>query len=203
MSQPDNEQYWIDRHRDLKGRLEAVGKIGMSQEWNESAYRRKRDRMTAMLGSLKLDLSGRDVLDAGCGVGMMSRLFADLGGKVQGIDVSPDGIEQARARCPEGAFSVTSLVDFALGKKFDAIFCIDVLYHVVDDSNWRRVLGNFVIHAKPNARIVIVDQVQPEASRPADHVRFRTQAMYDDAFRGFNATPVHDAAHSFALIYQT
>jgi SAM-dependent methyltransferase len=54
------------------------------------------------------------VVELGCGSGISSRLFADSGYDVLGIDSSPAMIELARARVPEATFRLASFVDAAL-----------------------------------------------------------------------------------------
>src|SRR5215470_3431964 len=44
------------------------------------------------------DLRGKRVLDIGCGDGGNSALFAKLGARVVGVDISPGAIEVARER---------------------------------------------------------------------------------------------------------
>jgi 2-polyprenyl-3-methyl-5-hydroxy-6-metoxy-1,4-benzoquinol methylase len=213
MSGPDNEQYWIDRHEKMCGQLAAVGHVAKSQAENEELYARKRQMIADLLSAIGTpDLSGKTVLDAGCGVGMVSDVLADHGARVVGLDASPVALEQAKARCPSGTFIAGSLVDFRILEAFDMIFCIDVLYHILDDENWKSVLGNFVRHLKvkrDTRHIVFIDQHKHEASRPAAHVRFRTKAMYDEALReagerfGLSVhsdTPV--GLEKYALVYE-
>jgi 2-polyprenyl-3-methyl-5-hydroxy-6-metoxy-1,4-benzoquinol methylase len=51
------------------------------------------------------DVSGLTVLDAGCGEGYLSRILAQRGAQVTGIDISPRLVEIARAKDPVGATS--------------------------------------------------------------------------------------------------
>lgn len=52
---------------------------------------------------------GAVILDAGCGAGRMSRYLADRGHQVEGVDLSPAMVEQARRHHPDLAFRVGSL----------------------------------------------------------------------------------------------
>ncbi len=54
-------------------------------------------RLARRLLHLAGDVSGRKVLDAGCGEGHLARLFARHGASVVGVDVSPRLIEAARS----------------------------------------------------------------------------------------------------------
>jgi len=49
------------------------------------------------------------VLDAGCGTGRMSRYVADRGCHVEGVDLSPGMVEQARRAQPDLRFEVAKL----------------------------------------------------------------------------------------------
>ena len=49
------------------------------------------------------------VLDAGCGTGRMSRYVADRGCHVEGVDLSPGMVEQARRAQPDLRFEVAEL----------------------------------------------------------------------------------------------
>lgn len=61
-----------------------------------------RERMAGtLLGWLPDDLSGRTVLDAGCGTGVLSIELARRGARVVGVDVSPEMLAVARQRIPD------------------------------------------------------------------------------------------------------
>ncbi len=203
MAGSDNEAYWIARHEDYRHKLAAVGDISSSEGRNLELYAQKKRRVADLLKTMSsLDLAGKTVLDAGCGVGMISELFYILGARVSGVDASPVAAEEAELRCPGGDFQAGSLLDFSFSQSFDMVFCLDVLYHVIDDQNWKQVLSQLTGHARPGGRIVIIDQHKAEPFSPADHVRFRTQGMYDEAMfdRGARAIALPD--HPHFLVYE-
>jgi SAM-dependent methyltransferase len=58
------------------------------------------------------------ILELGCGVGLHSRLLADLGMSVTGVDVSPAGIKKARQyECKEVEFHFSDAADFLKSAK--------------------------------------------------------------------------------------
>jgi SAM-dependent methyltransferase len=73
------------------------------------------------------DLSGREVLDAGCGEGYQTRILASRGARMTGIDLSPKMIELAREeerRHPAGIrYEVASFTDMSIfaDASFDAV----------------------------------------------------------------------------------
>jgi 2-polyprenyl-3-methyl-5-hydroxy-6-metoxy-1,4-benzoquinol methylase len=48
------------------------------------------------------DVSGLNVLDAGCGEGYLSRILARRGANVTGIDIAPNLVQLARSKDPQG-----------------------------------------------------------------------------------------------------
>lgn len=191
----DNEKHWIDRHKELEGSLASVGKIGTPEKENIQRYARKKRRIADLLREMDaLDMLGKTVLDAGCGIGLLSELFFALGARVSGLDTSDVAIAQAinRASPPgypqEGSFTTASLVSFDFAAQFDFIFCLDVLYHVIDDDNWRTVIENFNRHLKYGGHLILIDHTQEQIESPAAHVRFRTEAMYRSTLTSLGLT---------------
>jgi SAM-dependent methyltransferase len=63
------------------------------------------------LRALLPPVSGRRVLDAGCGGGRTSAWLAEQGAEVVGIDVSPRLLSLARERVPSASFSLADLAE--------------------------------------------------------------------------------------------
>jgi magnesium-protoporphyrin O-methyltransferase len=87
-----------------------------------------------LLDWLPDDLSGRRLLDAGCGTGMFSVEAARRGAEVVAIDLSPTLVDLARERLGgvQGAgtvdFRVGDMLDPSLGR-FDYVVAMDSLIH--------------------------------------------------------------------------
>jgi magnesium-protoporphyrin O-methyltransferase len=100
-----------------------------------ATVRAGRDRMRATLLSwLPLDLSGRRLLDAGCGTGALAVEAARRGAEVVAIDLSPTLVELAKERTPANLgsgridFRSGDMLDAGLGE-FDHVVCMDSLIH--------------------------------------------------------------------------
>jgi len=100
-----------------------------------STVRAGRDTMRAtLLEWLGEDLSGRRVLDAGCGTGALALEAARRGAEVVAIDLSPSLVELARERTQAilGAnrvdYRVGDMLDPGLGD-FDHVVAMDSLIH--------------------------------------------------------------------------
>lgn len=104
-----------------------------------ATVRAGRDEMRGTLLSwLPQDLTGRRILDAGCGTGMLAIEAARRGAEVVGIDVSPQLIEIGKQRLPDDVKQRISLfagdmLDPAYGQ-FDHIVSMDVLIHYESDQ---------------------------------------------------------------------
>jgi len=64
---------------------------------------------------------GRRLLDIACGTGKHLVEFQQIGYEIEGLDLEPGMLEQARNRLPDVSLSEADMCDFDLGRKFDVI----------------------------------------------------------------------------------
>jgi 2-polyprenyl-3-methyl-5-hydroxy-6-metoxy-1,4-benzoquinol methylase len=86
---------------------------------------------------------GAEVLDVGCGNGVISRSLGEKGFAVRGIDVSEKAIARARElnRVPNVTFDVISAEQLvADGQRYHAVICSEVLEHLNDPGKLLKVL---------------------------------------------------------------
>ncbi|MEM8555340.1 MAG: magnesium protoporphyrin IX methyltransferase [Pseudomonadota bacterium] len=98
-----------------------------------------RDQMrAAMLSQLPEDLTGRRVLDAGCGAGQMTAELASRGAEVVAVDISPSLVQIAEKRLPDNlaarvTFTSGDMLSAELGE-FDHVVAMDsLIYYTHDD----------------------------------------------------------------------
>jgi ubiquinone/menaquinone biosynthesis C-methylase UbiE len=147
-------------------------------------------RIEARIEALRTD-SDRRWLDYGCGVGRFSRLLAEAGFEVTGVDLAPEMVRLARAHCGELA-EITLLEPYAdlpfEDDSFDGLLTSAVLQHVADQAlpplvaELRRVL-------RPGAIVVLLENTHQGSSRlsPSGHVVFRPAREYATHFPGLRA----------------
>lgn len=94
-------------------------------KWNSSLYDQKHS-FVFTYGAEALALlnpkRGERILDVGCGTGHLTKLIAEAGAEVVGMDSSREMIEAARAACPDIEFILADAADFSFRKSFDAVF---------------------------------------------------------------------------------
>jgi 2-polyprenyl-6-hydroxyphenyl methylase/3-demethylubiquinone-9 3-methyltransferase len=116
-----------------------------------------RDVLVEKLG---IDPARKQVLDVGCGGGLMAEEVARLGCRVTGVDPSAPSVDTARAHAAAEGLDIDYRV--APGESlpfpdasFDLVYCFDVLEHVNDLD---RVIGESARVVKPGG-IYIYDTV--------------------------------------------
>lgn len=81
-------------------------------------------------------LAGREVLDIGCGGGILTEAMAAEGARVTGIDMAEGPLAVARLHLAESGLEVdyrtSTAEDFAAGhaERFDTVTCLEMLEHV-------------------------------------------------------------------------
>jgi 2-polyprenyl-6-hydroxyphenyl methylase/3-demethylubiquinone-9 3-methyltransferase len=82
-------------------------------------------------------LSGRDVLDVGCGGGILAESMARRGARVTGIDLSDKALSVAELHLHESKLDIryekSSIEDYA--GAFDVVTCMELLEHVPDPAS--------------------------------------------------------------------
>ncbi|MBK1701579.1 magnesium protoporphyrin IX methyltransferase [Thiococcus pfennigii] len=147
-----------------------------------STVRAGRTRMReTLLGWLPADLTGRRVLDAGCGTGTVAVELARRGAEVIAVDLSPTLIELAHERMPADLgpgrieFLVGDLLDPSYGR-FDHVLAMDSLIHYQAEDALRvigglaaRTDGSMVLTFAPRTALLalmhMVGRIFPKGDR--------------------------------------
>src|SRR5690606_39256167 len=103
-------------------------------------------------------LAGHQVLDVGCGGGILSESMARRGALVTGIDLSEAALEAGRRHADEQGveldyrlISVEQLAEEA-PESFDLVTCLEMLKHVPDPESVIRACARLV---KPGGHVVL------------------------------------------------
>ena len=97
-----------------------------------------------------------DILDLGCGGGLVSESLSKLGGKVTGIDFIKNNIEVAKLHSAKKNLKINYLFKdiekIDLKKKYDIIIMFEILEHLKD---WENFLSKIKHNLKKNGTIII------------------------------------------------
>ena len=186
-----------------------------------ATVRAGRDEMRAMLLDwLPADLSGRRLLDAGCGTGALAVEAARRGAEVTAIDISPSLIALANERSPKdlGAgrvdFRVGDMLDATLGQ-FDHVVAMDSLIHYRADDVVRaldtlsgRVDGSILYTFAPRTPLLsamhIAGKVFPRGNRsqaivPHGEADLRSKIGRTTGFASWQVTGTHRVTTGFYI----
>jgi SAM-dependent methyltransferase len=138
--------------------VEQAHLASFGRQWNayEVAHDEE-DRATfaAKTGIGLHDLAGLRVLDAGCGGGRYSKVAAEAGGDVVGVDHST-AVEKAARLCvhlSNASFAQADLKQLPLAPaSFDVVFSIGVMHH---DADTRAVFDSVARMVKPGGRLAV------------------------------------------------
>ena len=98
----------------------------------------------------RTSLSGRRVLDVGCGGGLLSESLARAGAEVTGIDLAPGMIEVARLHAAENGLAIDYRIAAAeeLAQNspghFEVVTCMEMLEHVPDPAAMTATLARLL-----------------------------------------------------------
>ena len=147
-------------------------------------HRDGRGRYHDLLDDLEVDLAapyvaGKDVLEVGCGTGLILRRLAEGARRAVGVDVSPKMLERARARGLEVVEGDATALPFD-DASFDVVVSFKTLPHVPDLSRALREMAR-VLRPTRDA-VMIVELYNPTSLRalakrwlPAGRVADRTE----------------------------
>jgi ubiquinone/menaquinone biosynthesis C-methylase UbiE len=103
-------------------------------------------------------LTGKDVLDVGCGSGIATQLLAEAGGNVTAVDLTDWAVDTTRRRLT--AFALDGDVQQAdaeqlpfADESFDLVFSWGVIHHTTDMD---RALSELVRVCRPGGEVVIM-----------------------------------------------
>lgn len=104
--------------------------------------------------------NGTSIADLACGDGTLTRLFYEHFSRVVGVEASGKHLEEARKRLPHCEFHECLIEDFNTDEKFDSVFMLNVLEHVVNPiellqkaASLLKEDGVLIVHV-PNANAI-------------------------------------------------
>lgn len=144
---------------------------------------------TVLLDPLLLRLAGNvgglDVCDVGCGEGRFSRMLAERGARITGIEPTRSLLEEARRRHPEGRYLESGAENMPLpSDAFDLVVSYLVL---IDIEDYRAAVREMARIVRPGGRVLVANMNSFCTTRPYPWVRDEegnpVHVAVDDYFR--------------------
>jgi SAM-dependent methyltransferase len=170
-------QYWsrrLEEHYDLRG----AGHLSFSPAYNRWLYRQKRRVLRAALDDAS---QTSPALDVGAGTGWVVNELLSMGSDVEGCDISDVAVVRLGQRFPASAFFRCELGVEPLPRAdaaYNLVTLLDVAYHITDDENWARAVGELARVLRPGGVLIATDSFGAEDSASRAHVRFRSAATW-------------------------
>ena len=140
-----------------------------AQEWIETDQAIRTDMLDSWVLRALGDVSGKTVLDIGCGEGRFCRLLSERGAVVTGVDLTETLVERARTLGRKGETYLVGDAEDLEGVR-DAAFDLAVSYVVlVDLLDYRRSIREAYRVLRPGGRFVVCN-VHPMRTAAIDFV---------------------------------
>lgn len=183
LSISESRQYWNTRHGEVDD-LRSGGSLSYDKATNAMLYDVRRARLIQAIGADSDQEIPRRVLDAGCGKGHFSRSLAEYGHRVDGIDTSTQAITECRRRAVGSeTYAVSSLRSWRPPCLYDAVVCIDVMFHLMDDDEWLSSLRNLAALVRLGGLLVVTDHDADEDVVWASYQKTRGRSRYARVLR--------------------
>lgn len=106
----------------------------------------------------RAQMNGSEILDIGCGGGILAEAMAAAGGRVTGIDMASSALDAARAHMKKTGVKIdyhlvtAETLAWESPGRFDIVTCMELLEHVPDPAS---VISACAVLAKPGGDIFI------------------------------------------------
>ena len=64
---------------------------------------------------------------------------------------------------------------------FDVVFCVDVLFHIIDDERWLGALEQLAKHCAANGSLILTDTFSDSTYAMGDYIVHRAKQRYTEA----------------------
>jgi 2-polyprenyl-3-methyl-5-hydroxy-6-metoxy-1,4-benzoquinol methylase len=196
-----NKNYWNNITKNELS-IRTVGNLRFSLHWNKYEYK-LRQKMIEKI-TKHVDLINKSVLDVGCGSGFWINYFSKFTNDITGIDISSNIIKRHKEKFSDRF--VFKQVDITrddllkvLKKKFYFINIIDVLFHIVNDNDYKKAINNISQIIKDDGFVLTTDMPIYRKDKSCSHVRYRKENFIMKTFSDNGFKLIDSRAIFFAM----
>jgi len=176
--------FW-ERRLDADWTASGVGYQALGRPFNDWMYRVRREVFLREIDRLGLGLSTARVLDIGSGTGFYIDLWRRAGARdITGCDLTEAAVHRLKAKFPGVQFvraDIAEADDALEPASFDAVSCMDVLFHITDDDRYVRGLETIARVLRPGGAFVLSENFLHRLEQRGPHQVNRTMAWISDA----------------------
>jgi 2-polyprenyl-3-methyl-5-hydroxy-6-metoxy-1,4-benzoquinol methylase len=191
----DPINFWDSRHKSVD-EWHSGGDRALTVARNKAFYAHRLGMLVGILDSY-FNREVLRILDAGCGKGWLSDQLVSQGHYVYGIDSSETAIKLCNAH-RQGDYSVSCLGDFSSPELFDAVICMDVLFHILDDEEWLKSLLNLASLLTADGILIVADDPREQRYELGDYIVHRSMDDYLSALEPHGFGLVESLPYRFA-----
>jgi 2-polyprenyl-3-methyl-5-hydroxy-6-metoxy-1,4-benzoquinol methylase len=173
----NEKEFWRKRYQTHGSSIRTVGRVDLTEEANLAQYRVAQQQLVTLLKTHVGDLQEISVLDVGFGLGHYAQAMFRAGLlDYCGIDLAsthhPESLASKGFKFYHGVDVTEPGLD--LGRTFDAVVVLDVLFHIVDQARFDAAVRNIRKHARNKVFITGLF----EDKLLAEHVRHRSVSAF-------------------------
>jgi SAM-dependent methyltransferase len=146
---------------------------------------------------------GMSLLDAGCGQGFFTTLFAEEGINALGVDLSSVGIEVAKksSELPQAQFQVGDILQLPFERQFDCVFIRSCsLYNTTTFSSDTSVTDQMMRYLRPGGLLIFDYYSRLSPRVHADGWLYHSMAQVKAHFKNYSNHEVYFSLRFDALL---
>lgn len=182
----DAAKYWHDRFSKYGLSIRGPGDEGLSEEQNQEMYAEAGRVFIDLCLREGVDFQNASVLEIGCGTGYYSGLLHNLGVRnYVGVDITDVLFQELKEKFPEFRFIRRDVTLAKLEGKYDLIFMIDVIEHIVVEGKFSFAMENVRDCLSENG-VFIVAPIMKTSKKRLFYVRQWSLENIEERFPGYN-----------------
>jgi SAM-dependent methyltransferase len=169
----DAKDYWETRLREHPG-LCGVGNTCMGRSYIQWLYKVRRAVFLRLLSSLKIDPRTAQVFDVGSGTGFYLEIWKQVGvSSITGCDLTEIAVARLESALPWARILRLDIGDplpaSEMGR-YDIVSAFDVLFHIVEETQYERAIGNVCALLRPGGLLVFSELLVRNGARQAEYM---------------------------------